>query len=75
MLLCVCTLALIGVPVHWVVSDERRVTALAKKQGLFFQALNIASPVTLAEKEVEQFGGNGILIVTVATFSTNLLTG
>ena len=67
MLLCVCTLALIGVPVHWLVSDERRVMALAKKQGPFFQALGIASPVTFGEKEVEEyeFGGNGILIVTV----------
>lgn len=65
MLLCVCTLALIGVPVHWLVSDERRVMALAKKHGPFFQALGIASPVTFGEKEVEEYEFAGVLILTV----------
>ena len=70
MLLCACTVALTGMQVHWIVSDELRATTLEKKNAPLFQVLNIESSTqfTIRKQNEKQ-----ILIITIEHLAKNYL--
>ncbi|MDM8557935.1 hypothetical protein [Candidatus Parabeggiatoa sp. HSG14] len=70
MLLCACTAALIDIPVHWIVSDERSAITLVEKNAIFFQALDMESPLADREKPAIK---KQVMIVTAERLARDYL--
>ncbi|NJO17211.1 MAG: hypothetical protein HC877_16150 [Thioploca sp.] len=74
MQLCASIAALSGIPVHWIVSDEMQVTALAKQHIPFWQQFGIETAVILfKDRNVSAIYTQPIVIGTVECFAWHYL--